>query len=107
MTQPEQLAIYTLSFIPKFIPFVCQSSITHFACSSVLIIEARFSTGCSVPQAACAQQPVLHHQVNGTYVALAALLAELVDVFPDRYLHLGGDEVPFDCWRVCLCLIIP
>ena len=37
---------------------------------------------------------------NGTYMAIAALLAELVSVFPDRYLHLGGDEVPFDCWQV-------
>jgi len=40
------------------------------------------------------------HQLNGTYAAVTALLAELADVFPDRYLHLGGDEVPFDCWRV-------
>ena len=36
----------------------------------------------------------------GTYTLLADLLAELVAAFPDRYLHLGGDEVSFACWQV-------
>ena len=38
---------------------------------------------------------------NRTYEALWALLRELTTLFPDSYLHLGGDEVPFDCWEVC------
>ena len=37
---------------------------------------------------------------NGTYEALWALIRETASLFPDSYLHLGGDEVPFDCWEV-------
>lgn len=39
---------------------------------------------------------------NSTYNALWLLLREAAQLFPDTYLHLGGDEVPFDCWQVCL-----
>lgn len=35
---------------------------------------------------------------NGTYEFLRSLFAELFDVFPDKYVHLGGDEVPMECW---------
>ena len=37
---------------------------------------------------------------NGTYEALWALIRETASLFPDSYLHLGGDEVPFECWEV-------
>ena len=37
---------------------------------------------------------------NATYEALWSLLRETASLFPDSYLHLGGDEVPFDCWQV-------
>ncbi|XP_054891472.1 beta-hexosaminidase subunit alpha isoform X2 [Poeciliopsis prolifica] len=34
-----------------------------------------------------------------TYQFMASLLKEVASVFPDSYIHLGGDEVDFSCWR--------
>ncbi|XP_041966187.1 beta-hexosaminidase subunit alpha isoform X2 [Alosa sapidissima] len=34
-----------------------------------------------------------------SYSFMAKLLKEVTSVFPDSFLHLGGDEVNFSCWR--------
>lgn len=39
---------------------------------------------------------------NESYELLWSLLMEVATVFPDQYVHMGGDEVPFDCWKVAL-----
>lgn len=36
---------------------------------------------------------------NETYDFLRNLFKEVVEVFPDAYVHLGGDEVGFECWE--------
>ncbi len=36
--------------------------------------------------------------LKGTYRLLQGLFQEVMAVFQDKYVHLGGDEVPFNCW---------
>ncbi len=39
---------------------------------------------------------------NDAAVAFAKdVLAEVIDVFPSRFIHIGGDEAPRDRWKVC------
>uniref|UniRef100_A0A131XIX2 Beta-hexosaminidase n=1 Tax=Hyalomma excavatum TaxID=257692 RepID=A0A131XIX2_9ACAR len=36
---------------------------------------------------------------NATYAFLKELFTEVADTFPEQFVHLGGDEVSFDCWK--------
>uniref|UniRef100_A0A8C4SWV9 Beta-hexosaminidase n=1 Tax=Erpetoichthys calabaricus TaxID=27687 RepID=A0A8C4SWV9_ERPCA len=37
--------------------------------------------------------------LNTTYDFMSVLFKEVSSVFPDAYVHLGGDEVDFTCWK--------
>lgn len=41
----------------------------------------------------------LRADLNSTYDFLKNLFSEVGKAFPDSYMHLGGDEVNFDCWN--------
>jgi len=37
--------------------------------------------------------------VNASYEFMEKLLKEVLNVFADEYVHIGGDEVGFECWQ--------
>jgi hexosaminidase len=38
---------------------------------------------------------------DGTYLFLQDVLTEVFQLFPGKYIHIGGDEVPTDNWQHC------
>lgn len=40
----------------------------------------------------------INPSVEANYQVLQKLLAEVTSLFPSGFIHLGGDEVPFNCW---------
>ena len=38
--------------------------------------------------------------LNSTYTFMTSFFNEVMDVFPDSLVHLGGDEVSTKCWYV-------
>jgi hexosaminidase len=38
---------------------------------------------------------------DSTFVFLENVLTEIMDIFPGKYIHIGGDECPKDRWKAC------
>lgn len=46
-----------------------------------------------------AKAEILNPILNQTYDFFKSFFTEIRDVFPDEYIHLGMDEVYYDCWQ--------
>ena len=55
-------------------------------------------TACSKQHAGDSGWGPLRADLNSTYDFLEKLFTEVAGVFPEKYIHLGGDEVSFTCW---------
>jgi hexosaminidase len=61
--------------------------------------EPGLSTACYNANGTVAGTGPIDPTRNTTYSFLRALFEEVATVFPDDYVHIGGDEVDFSCWR--------
>lgn len=60
-----------------------------------LLAKCRNSTGYLQPKS------MIDPSVEENYFFLKKFFQEIVDVFPEQFIHLGGDETEFwieDCW---------
>ncbi len=66
----------------------------------------------SYPELACGAPPeevrttwgiseVVYCPTEPTFAFIADVLGEVADLFPSRYLHVGGDEAPKARWKAC------
>ena len=44
--------------------------------------------------------------VENNYDFFRELFTEATGIFPDHFIHLGGDEVQFDCWLVLTLTLV-
>jgi len=50
--------------------------------------------------------PGIHKEIfcagnDNTFVFLRNVLSEIIEIFPSKYIHIGGDEAPKDHWKEC------
>lgn len=57
--------------------------------------------GAEVAIGPCWPSPVLCAGSDSTVAMLKGILDEVCDIFPSRYIHIGGDEAFKDAWRQC------
>ncbi|XP_054979520.1 beta-hexosaminidase subunit beta-like [Sorex araneus] len=60
--------------------------------------QSNFLTFCLKQEWPSAPFLPLNPVQNSTYVFMSKFFAEIYKVFSDKYIHLGGDEVGFNCW---------
>jgi len=69
---------------------------------SMEVVHAYPETGCLKPDGT----PVdfsydICPSSDATYALFEAVLEEVMDIFPSKYIHLGGDEADTSTWEIC------
>ncbi len=72
---------------------------------SVAALAAYPELACGAPPSEVATRWGIHEEVycptERTFAFLADVLVEVAEMFPGRYIHIGGDEAPKTRWRAC------
>ncbi|MBQ8702784.1 MAG: family 20 glycosylhydrolase [Bacteroidales bacterium] len=73
-------------------------------CAALLAAYPQLSCdgkGSEVATGPCWPSPVVCAGNDSTVEVLKRILDEVCDIFPSRYIHIGGDEAFKDAWRQC------
>ncbi|KAM4706710.1 beta-hexosaminidase subunit beta-like [Discoglossus pictus] len=61
--------------------------------------QKRLLTPCFIDKKFSGTYGPVNPVLNDTYAFMYKFLEEVSKLFPDHYIHLGGDEVDFTCWQ--------
>ncbi len=85
-----------IEIIPEIeLPAHCQSALAAYPWLGCNDKQLEVPTKCYIsPEILCAGK-------ESTYTFLKDVLSEVVELFPGRFIHIGGDEVKCDRWKSC------
>jgi hexosaminidase len=73
---------------------------------TLFMLVAKPETGCTGEQFQLAERYGIDNRIlcagnEDNYDVIAKLIAEIAEMFPSKYFHIGGDEVPKTQWQKC------
>lgn len=93
----ENRALLTLEDLLLCLPF-SNINVTLFSVIDVMQGQPNLLTPCYLGGKPDGRLGPVNPAADTSYQFMTRLLKEIHSVFPDSYIHLGGDEVDFSCW---------